>query len=135
MKLYIRVCDGQPFEHPILAENFKAAFPHIDTNNLPSDFSEFERVEPPPFGPYEVYEGVTYELFGSVYRDVHHIREMTEQEKTSKQNAVKTAWAKNGFASWLFDEDTCSFVPPVPYPDDGQFYRWDEDALAWVALS
>lgn len=134
MELYIRIKNGKPFEHPILADNFKAALPHIDTTNLPSDFARFERVEPPALGVYEVYEGVTYEQFGTVWRDVHHIRQMTEQEKTSEQDAVKAAWDKNGFASWLFDENTCSFVPPVPYPDDGELYRWDENTLSWVLL-
>jgi hypothetical protein len=36
------------------------------------------------------------------------------------------------FASWTLDEATCRWVPPVPYPDDGSLYRWDEDAGAWV---
>ena len=135
MSLFIRVRDGQPFEHPILDENFRAAFPNIDTNNLPSGFARFERVEAPVLNPYEIYEGVSYELFGSVYRDVHHVRTMTEQEKVSKQDAAKASWVETGFSSWLFDEATCSFVPPVPRPEKGEFYQWDEDALAWVALS
>ena len=37
------------------------------------------------------------------------------------------------FASWTLDETTCRWAPPVPYPDDGEMYRWDEDAGAWVA--
>lgn len=36
------------------------------------------------------------------------------------------------FASWTLDEATCRWVPPVPYPTDGNLYRWDEDAGAWV---
>jgi hypothetical protein len=36
------------------------------------------------------------------------------------------------FASWTLDESTCNWVPPVPMPDDGRVYRWDEDAGAWV---
>jgi hypothetical protein len=36
------------------------------------------------------------------------------------------------FASWSLDESTCTWVPPVPYPDDGTLYQWDEDAGAWV---
>lgn len=37
------------------------------------------------------------------------------------------------FASWTLDEATCRWLPPVPYPDDGGVYRWDEDAGEWVA--
>lgn len=134
MELYIRIKDGQPYEHPIFGENFRAAFPKIDVNNLPPEFSRFERVELPSLGVYEVYEGVTYEKFGDVYRDVHHSRIMTDEEKTTKQNEVKAEWAKTGFASWTFNEATCSFDPPIAYPKDGQNYRWDENTLSWVLL-
>ena len=36
------------------------------------------------------------------------------------------------FASWLLNEDTCLWGAPVPYPDDGNRYQWDEDSLSWV---
>jgi len=36
------------------------------------------------------------------------------------------------FESWVLDEDTCLWEPPIPYPDDGQMYRWDETTVSWV---
>ena len=38
------------------------------------------------------------------------------------------------FASWSLNEDTCLWVAPVPYPNDGKEYRWDEDTLSWVLM-
>lgn len=38
------------------------------------------------------------------------------------------------FPSWLLNEDTCLWEAPVPYPDDGKYYLWDEDAGAWVLV-
>ena len=38
------------------------------------------------------------------------------------------------FPSWLLDEDSCLWQPPVPYPSDGQAYVWDEGSLAWVVV-
>jgi hypothetical protein len=38
------------------------------------------------------------------------------------------------FESWVLDEDTCLWVAPVPYPEDGKVYAWDEDAGDWVAV-
>lgn len=38
------------------------------------------------------------------------------------------------FPSWLLDEDSCLWQPPVPYPSDGQKYVWDEGSLAWVVV-
>lgn len=36
------------------------------------------------------------------------------------------------FASWLLDEETCLWNAPIPYPDDGNQYIWDEDSLSWI---
>ena len=36
------------------------------------------------------------------------------------------------FASWTLNEDTCYWESPVPYPDDGKLYEWDEDSTSWV---
>lgn len=36
------------------------------------------------------------------------------------------------YPSWLLNEESCLWEAPVPYPDDGERYTWDEDAQAWV---
>lgn len=38
------------------------------------------------------------------------------------------------YPSWLLDESTCLWNPPVPCPTDGQQYSWDEDNQQWVLL-
>lgn len=108
MELFIRIVDGMPFEHPILEENFKQAFPNIDTENLPQEFAKFIRVEQPVIGVYEVYEGVTYERNGDIYTDVHHVRPMTDEEKAEK---IAEAMAKPHLPSWTFDEESCDWIP------------------------
>ena len=37
------------------------------------------------------------------------------------------------YASWLLNEDSCLWNAPVPYPDDGERYRWDEATLSWIS--
>jgi len=32
------------------------------------------------------------------------------------------------YLSWSLNESTCLWQPPIAYPDDGNFYNWDEDA-------
>jgi hypothetical protein len=109
MELYIRILNGQPFEHPILGDNFRQAFPEIDVTNLPPEFAKFERIVRPRLGVYEVYEGVTYELDGGAYKDVHHVRQMTEQERAEK---IATVMAVEHPADWVFDKTKCDWVPP-----------------------
>ena len=36
------------------------------------------------------------------------------------------------YASFILNEDTCLWEPPVPYPTDGERYTWNEEELEWV---
>ena len=36
------------------------------------------------------------------------------------------------FPSWIIDETTCLWIPPIPMPTDGKMYRWDEPTTSWV---
>ena len=36
------------------------------------------------------------------------------------------------YPSWVLNEQTCLWEAPVPYPNDGKFYVWDEQTLSWV---
>lgn len=135
MELFIRIKDGQPFEHPIFGDNFRQAFPDVDVNNLPPEFARFERVEPPSIGAYEKNQTVSYQLVGGVYTDVFSVEQMTAEEIAAKQQFVKDEWAQHGFTSWVFDETTCSFAPPVARPVDGKYYRWDEPTVSWIEVT
>lgn len=35
------------------------------------------------------------------------------------------------FNSWILNEDTCLWDSPVPYPADGNLYKWNEEILNW----
>jgi hypothetical protein len=136
MELFIRIKNGQPFEHPIFGDNFREAFPNVDTNNLPAEFARFVRVEAPVVGPYEKSRTVSYQLINGVYTDVFSIEQITDEEIAAKQQAAKDAWAtSNGPASWTFNEATCSFDAPTLRPTDGKFYQWDEPTTSWVEVT
>lgn len=36
--------------------------------------------------------------------------------------------------SWILDNLTADWIPPIPYPTDGKFYIWNEANLNWVAV-
>lgn len=42
--------------------------------------------------------------------------------------------APQPYPSWVLNEDTCLWVAPVAFPDDGEEYQWNEDAQSWVAV-
>lgn len=35
------------------------------------------------------------------------------------------------FPSWKLNESECRWEAPVPMPEDGEFYFWDEEKLSW----
>lgn len=134
MNLYIKISNGKPVDHPYLEDNMKTAYPEIDLNNLPSDWAKFIRVPQPKVGPYEVTE-CFYEWDDDVVKDVWYIYPMSDEEKLAKQNRVKKTWAEDGCpANWIFDEETCTHIPPVPMPQDGKPYIWVQQALQWVEM-
>ncbi len=42
--------------------------------------------------------------------------------------------APKPFPSWILDEEKCSWFAPIPYPDDGKSYLWDENLINWVEV-
>lgn len=53
-------------------------------------------------------------------------------DKTALPNGAFIA--PQSYASWVLNATTYRWEPPVPYPDDGKVYDWDEAALAWVEI-
>lgn len=39
--------------------------------------------------------------------------------------------APKPYDSWVINEKTCTWEPPVSYPTDGQVYIWDELGTSW----
>ena len=38
------------------------------------------------------------------------------------------------YPSWVLNGDTCLWQAPVPYPEDGQKYEWDEETIFWKLI-
>ena len=66
--------------------------------------------------------------------------------QTSYNNNIRYNYAGIGFTydatrdafippkpydSWLLDEKTCQWEPPIPMPQDENFYTWNEEQLNW----
>ena len=35
------------------------------------------------------------------------------------------------FDSWILNEETCVWDPPVEHPNDGKIYKWNEEIQNW----
>ncbi len=38
------------------------------------------------------------------------------------------------YDSWILNEETCLWESPVPYPNDGNRYTWDEESINWILV-
>ena len=132
MKLYIQIENGQPVNHPALEENLLQAYGKIPNNWMP-----FTRVARPsydalPVGAYEVAVcNYVLDLDGLSWKDEWSVRPMTDEEK---QNKIDSVLASKPFESWTFVEETCTWVPPISMPDDGNNYYWNETLLSWTKI-
>jgi len=96
----------------------------------------------------ELWYETSYNIRGGVYYD-------TETNKPHLDQSLATATAgrkrKNyagigyrydkerdafispqRYQSWKLNEDTCLWDAPIPYPDDGKNYIWEESIIQWV---
>jgi hypothetical protein len=139
MKLHIQVDEnGNTVNHPAFEDNLIQAF-----NEVPSHWEPFVRVERPTPTIYQVLDSQepTYQKVDGVWTDVWDLRDMTDEEKTAKQQATKDAWAalpdRDNFTAWTFDESTCTYKAPTEMPDpstwpEGQIYRWQGSTNTWA---
>jgi hypothetical protein len=63
---------------------------------------------------YYATEGKNYAGIGDTYNPV-------------KDNFISCTH----FTSWILNEDTCKWEAPIPMPDDGNVYFWNEENLMW----
>jgi hypothetical protein len=39
--------------------------------------------------------------------------------------------APKPYPSWVLNEESCVYEPPVAYPTDGALYTWNEETTSW----
>jgi hypothetical protein len=44
-------------------------------------------------------------------------------------------YARQPYPSWIWNAETLTWSAPVPYPDDGKSYYWDEPTTSWIEWS
>ena len=134
MNLFIETENGATKNHPAFEDNLIQAF-----GAVPTQWEPFNRVEKPVATIYQVFdsEEPTYQKIDGVWTDVWALRNMTAEEKSAKQQAVRDAFnnrpqAEN-WSTWTLDEATCTMVPPIPRPDpvEGVLVFWCGADNAW----
>lgn len=84
----------------------------------------------------------SYNTHGGIYYDPETGEASKDQSKAFRKNYAGAGYTYDSqldafippkkFDSWKLNSDSCQWVPPVPMPQDGARYFWDEAAQAWV---
>ncbi len=92
----------------------------------------------------DVYKQTSYNTRGGV-----HYNPETGQPSANQSKAFRKNYAGVGFSydpvrdafippkpypSWMLNEETCLWDSPVPYPNDGKRYTWNEENTSWVEV-
>ena len=122
MNLYIETdSNGNPINHPAFEDNLLQAF-----GAIPAHWEPFNRVERPTLSVYQMLDSQepTYQKIDSVWTDVWALRDMTAEEKSAKQQAVRDDFNSreqaSNWSAWTLDEATCTMQPPIPRPEPDQ---------------
>ena len=127
MNLYIETENGISKNHPALENNLIQAF-----GAIPENWEKFVRVEPPTLDLYQVFasDEPVYSKIDGVWTDVWMLRDMTAEEKATKQQDVRDAFnnraQSENWSAWILDDATCTMIPPIPRPEpiEGVLVFW-----------
>jgi hypothetical protein len=123
-----------------------AHYAYIDHYNIVTSIIVGKDESDPP-GNWEEYYGAlrtSYNTRGGVYYDPETGLPAADQSKAFRKNFAGVGYKydkeKDAFippkpySSWILNETSCTWEPPIPYPTDGNSYYWDEHDLSWAKI-
>ena len=90
----------------------------------------------------DTYRQTSYNTRGGIYYKPNSHEPSEDQSKAFRKNYAGKGFTYDEdrdafiepqpYPSWILNEDTCRWEAPVPRPEDGQRYDWNEETLNWV---
>jgi hypothetical protein len=89
----------------------------------------------------DTYRRTSYNTRGGVHYDPVTGLPSADQSKAFRKNYAGIGYRYDidrdafippkPYPSWVLNEDTCLWDAPVPIPQDGKIYSWDESTTSW----
>ena len=84
------------------------------------------------YGTNDMWKQTSYNTYGGVHRYGGTPFRKNYAGIGFKYNESLDAFIPpQDFPSWILNEETCLWEAPVPKPDDGQKYDWNESTQQW----
>lgn len=84
----------------------------------------------------------SYNTYGGIHYEPNSWTPSPDQAKSLRKNYAGIGFTYDKtrdafipikpYPSWVLNEQTCLWEAPVPYPNDGKNYQWDEQKQEWV---
>lgn len=94
------------------------------------------------FGDPSVWLQTSYNTRGGIYYLPNSNTPSEDQSKAFRKNYAGIGFSYDiqrdafippkPFPSWVLNDFSCLWEAPIPYPNDGKRYYWDEATLSWV---
>ena len=87
----------------------------------------------------------SYNTRGGIHYDLKTGKPSKDQSKALRKNYAGIGYIydedRDAFIPpklydlWVLNEDTCLWDAPIPYPEDGEEYTWDEEQGDWTQIT
>ena len=92
----------------------------------------------------DTYRQTSYNTRGGVHYNSQTGEPSADQSKAFRKNFAGIGFRYDvdrdafippkPFPSWMLNEFSCLWEAPIPYPNDGERYVWNEETLSWVLM-
>ena len=83
------------------------------------------------FGEPSLFIQTSYNTYGGQHPEGRPLRKNYAGIGYTYDTARDAFIPPQPYPSWLLNEETCLWDPPVPYPSDGEIYIWEEALQEW----
>lgn len=124
-----------------------AYYAELDNNNVVTkirtgaseEVVDLERIYTERFG--KVHKRTSYNTRGGIHYDQETNEPSADQSKAFRKNYAGVGFTYDEtrdafippqpYPSWVINEESCLWESPVPYPNDGNIYNWNEETQTW----
>ena len=93
----------------------------------------------------EIYKRTSYNTHGGIHYQADNNTPSQDQSKAFRKNyagigyyydSIRDAFIPpKPFPSWTLNEQSCLWQSPIPYPNDGKIYTWNEEIGNWEEIN
>ena len=92
-----------------------------------------------------IWKQTSYNTRGGIHYQSDNSTPSINQNKALRKNCAGIGYYYDSirdafippklFPSWILNEESCLWDSPIPYPNDGKMYTWNEDILNWIEIN